>query len=187
MNSKTQMIIKVDGIGNMHEANPNDTHFLIPNASNNILFRYSQMASAQPEQFVSTFVLMYARYRLPWLYDGSFIWALTLLSISSQSCIPEHYSWSPDQLSCVLAIASIPLGWKYLLLHQDIYTPYQYQSSTKLVCLHLHAMPGKNRSSLLKDIGTKENNGRRYNVPCRRELIYRCFAKLKNLSDLTAS
>ena len=43
MNNEQQKIIEIHRMVNMHEANPEDTHFLMPNAFNAILMPNLQM------------------------------------------------------------------------------------------------------------------------------------------------
>ena len=77
MNNEQQKVIEIHRILNMHEANPEDTHLLMPNPFNTILTPHPQMPGRWSVHFVSICLMMRLRYRLPLLWHRSLTWALT--------------------------------------------------------------------------------------------------------------
>ena len=76
MNNEQQKIIEMYRIVNMHEANPADKHFLMPNPYNAILVPHLQMPGGWSVHFVRICLMMQLGYRLPLLWCRSVTWAL---------------------------------------------------------------------------------------------------------------
>ena len=89
MNNEQQKVIEIHWLLNMHEANPEDTHFLMPNPWNAILTPNRQMPGGWSVHFVSICLMMQLGYRLLLLLHRSFTWALSLIH-SCTSILPPN-------------------------------------------------------------------------------------------------
>ena len=86
MNNEQQKIIEIYRIVNMHDTNPEDTHFIMPNPFNAIVTPYPQMPGVWSVHCVSICLIMQLGYRLLLLYHRSLTWAFTLSSMLEELC-----------------------------------------------------------------------------------------------------